>query len=213
MDQNTTICLIDDDDGLLRSMAFMFKSNHFNVKLYDGPKPFLEAYDADETMVIITDYRMPEMTGLELYRHLQLVGLWQPIIMLTAYADIQVCCEAMRAGMFHYVEKSTSTEHLLDQVRQAIKEMPDRQQRHLESKVLRQRLSSLTAREAAVFDRLVSGRSMKEIAAEFGTSFQTVAKQRQRMLDKLRLHNDVELVKALGQLEKAAHDKPVESTH
>jgi len=189
-----TVFLVDDDQGALDSLRFLVESDGLQVEAFSSARSFLERFDPAAPGCVVIDYRMPEMNGLELQEELCNRGAILPVIVVTAHGDVASCARAFRAGAIDYLEKPLKGPVLLERLHAAI--LRDAQQReHLSGcSDLQRQLATLTSREREVLDRLVEGRSLKQIAIEFGVSIQTAAKHRAKVLEKLNVANDIELV-------------------
>ena len=116
-----------------------------------------------------------------------------PLVIAACNASIHECAQAFRAGVADFVVKPLSVEEFEACLSRNLESSRTRHQAMMERLQLHQRLAKLTEREEAVARALVAGCSMKEIASNFGTSFQSVARHRQRILAKLEVENDVAL--------------------
>ena len=197
-DLNTqTVFLVDDDPGALRSLTFLIQSDGLAVESYQSPREFLAHFDLERSGCLVADVRMPELTGLDLQQLLRERGSQIPIIFLTAHGDLAACRRAFRDGAVDFLEKTQLDDQaLLDLIRTSLaRDVAVRKatRGHLDSTLL----SALTEREREVMDRLVAGRTVKQIATEFDVSIQTIAKHRGKLLEKLKVENDIELVRMI----------------
>jgi FixJ family two-component response regulator len=118
-----------------------------------------------------------------------------PVIVVTGYADVPVCTAAFRAGAFDFIEKPANHQLLLGRIQRAIQHDQVTRQAEAQSRRTADQFTCLTPREREVMDRIVAGRTLKQIAAELDVSLQTAAKHRARVLEKLGVHTDVELAR------------------
>jgi len=137
---------------------------------------------------------MPEMTGLEIQERLTQDGIELPIIFVTAHGDVPTCAQALKAGAIEFLEKPLDGKAFLDHVRKALTRgaTPERQGPVAEFAA---RMTQLTPRETGVLDLLISGRTLKEIAAVSNVTVQTIWKHRLAIYKKMGVENDVELVR------------------
>lgn len=198
MNRDATVFVVDDDPGALRSMCWLLESEGFSVEAYSSARGFLAAYDPDHPCCLVLDLRMPEVDGLELQKQLACRGAHAPIIFVSGHGDVPKCAEAMKAGAVDFLEKPADDQKILGLIHQALEK--DRRRRRLEAgrPEIAARIRRLTPREHETMLRMLDGGEIKEIAAGFGTSFQTVAKHRARVLAKMEVHNEAELVRLLG---------------
>lgn len=189
-----TVFLVDDDQGALDSLRFLVESDGLRVESFPSARSFLERFDPRSPGCVVIDYRMPDMNGLELLDELRSRGAILPVIVVTAHGDVASCARAFRAGAVDYLEKPLKGPLLLERLHAAIHRDRQKREQISGSSDFQRQLSTLTSREREVLARLVEGRSLKQIALEFGVSIQTAAKHRAKVLEKLSVGNDIELV-------------------
>jgi len=121
------IAIVDDDEVVLRAMVRMLVVHSFQARSYASAFEFLEALEGGGPDCLITDFRMNEMTGLELLRHLGSTGLRIPTIIMTAddNLDLQEQCEL--AGAISFLVKPVNGNTLLEAVRTAAGEKTNAQ--------------------------------------------------------------------------------------
>lgn len=193
-----TVFLVDDDPGALRSLSFLIQSDGLSVQSFQSPRAFLEQFDPEHSGCLVADVRMPEMTGLDLQQVLRAKGCQIPIIFLTAHGDLAACRRAFRDGAIDFLEKTQLDDQaLLDLIRTSLARDAAARKASQGQHDLEPALQLLTEREREVMNRLVAGRTVKQIATEFDVSIQTIAKHRTKMLEKLKVENDIELVRMI----------------
>jgi FixJ family two-component response regulator len=137
---------------------------------------------------------MPGLNGLELQECLAAYGCHRPIIFLTGNGDISKTVRAMKAGAVNFLTKPVDDRELLAAVEEALRvdaaERAAWSTRHSVS----ERLSTLTRRERQVFEQVVAGRLIKQIAAELGIVEKTIKVHRARVMRKMHAGSIVELV-------------------
>lgn len=187
-----TVYLIDDDPSVLKSLIFLCESSKLRCAAFSSAKAFLDFADSRPVLAgcIVTDFRMPEMNGIELFETLRKGRCSLPLIVVTAHGDVPMCSMAIRKGVFDFLAKPYPEDLLITRIEAALKADERRQ-------ILLKRVTKLTEREKEIMELLRAGKSMKEIAVDSGTSIQTISKHRQRLLDKLEVRNDVELARLL----------------
>ena len=202
MANEPTVFLVDDDPSARKSFQFLAESVGLRVESYKSALEFLEHYDPQTPGCLVLDVRMPRMSGLELQQKLLEAQLKLPIIFVSGHADISIASRAFRAGAFDFVEKPINDQELLDRIRQAIaKDAQSRaDQKHRDE--IRIRIRALTPREREVLDALVLGKAIKQVAGQFSVSVQTAAKHRARVLEKMGVNNEVELVYLVKSLQE-----------
>ena len=189
-----TVFLVDDDPSARKSFRFLAESVGLRVESYESALEFLKKYDASRPGCLVLDVRMPAMSGLELQQKLIEADIRLPIIFVSAHADIPIASRAFRSGAFDFVQKPVNNNELLERIQQAVeKDAHWRSMSEIDADIAG-RIDSLTPKEREVLDSLVQGKSIKQIASHFSVSIQTAAKHRARILDKMQVDNEVELV-------------------
>jgi len=189
--------VIDDDEAMRESLAFLLDVSGLTSRTYDSAAAFLEAFDGSgpDAGVIVTDVRMPEMSGLELVRRLKTREVALPIIMITGHGDVPLAVEAMKAGVVDFLEKPFDEEHLLAAIRAALAESRQSDEEQAERERIRRVLESLSPREHEVLDGVVAGKLNKVIAHELGISPRTVEVYRANVMSKTGARGLSELVR------------------
>lgn len=189
------IHLIDDDAAVRKSMSFLLKTADYAVETHELAKTYLELEPLGQCDCIITDVRMPEVSGLQLIRKIRASGLKVPIVVITGHGDVPIAVEAMKAGACDFLEKPFSNESLMRAIEGAIaaktSQPADNQQREEALK----KIESLTERERQVMRGVVSGASNKEVARTLGISPRTVDIYRANVMTKVRAESLPELVR------------------
>jgi two-component system, LuxR family, response regulator FixJ len=194
---HTQVHLIEDNTLLAESLCEVLNLEGLTVEHYVSPGDFLNRSLLANPCCIVTDYRMPEMNGFELFCEYRARGGWQPMLMMTAFAEIPLCTQALEAGMFAYLVKPFEAFLLLEKVTAAYYKSCTEFAAEQRKLALKTAFASLTPREVDVCERILAGRSLKEIAFSLGTTMQTVSKQRMSLWSKLEVGSDIELVKLI----------------
>ncbi|MFP5449640.1 MAG: response regulator FixJ [Alphaproteobacteria bacterium] len=190
----SVVHVIDDDEAMRDSLAFLLDTAGLKARTYDSAGQFLAAVDTAPAGVIVTDIRMPEMSGLELVRRLKSTGCAYPVIMITGHGDVPLAVEAMKAGVVDFLEKPFDEDSLLAAIRtaqhppEALSEDPERER-------VRAILDSLSPREHEVLDGVVEGKLNKVIAHELGISPRTVEVYRANVMSKTGARGLSELIR------------------
>jgi two-component system response regulator FixJ len=187
--------VIDDDEAVRDSLAFLLETADLAVKTYDSAIRFLEQTSPADAGCLITDIRMPEMTGLELVRRLNEQGSSLPVIVITGHGDVPLAVEAMRAGVVDFIEKPFNDEAILAALRRALDLSRDHAEAVAEQNAIAQRLAKLSGRERQVLDGLVAGQANKVIAMNLGISPRTVEVYRANLMTKMLASSLSELVR------------------
>lgn len=195
--------VIDDDPAVRDSLSFLLETAKLETRVYDSAIAFLEALPDVTSGCIVTDVRMPEMTGIELVRRLKAQGFTLPIIMITGHADVPLAVEAMKAGVADFIEKPFNDDILLAAIATALRSGEEGRRGAAEVAEITGRLTSLSGREREVLDGLVAGHANKVIAFDLGISPRTVEIYRANVMTKMKAASLSELVRMAMLAERA----------
>ena len=195
MPAETVVHVIDDDEAVRDSLAFLLETADLTVKTHDSALRFLDQVSGAMAGCVITDIRMPQMTGLELVHRLNALGLDLPVIVITGHADVPLAVEAMRAGVVDFIEKPFDDQTILAALKSALSRGHDQQARAAERGAIVQRLSSLSTRERQVLNGLVAGQSNKVVAQALAISPRTVEVYRANLMTKMNAESLSDLVR------------------
>ena len=189
------VLLVDDQPELRRLFQrTLTKAGHQVAVAENGRKAV--ALVADNTFdVVISDVRMPDMTGIELLQHLRGKGLRLPVIVITGHGDIPLAVEAMKCGALDFIEKPFAEESILRAVRAAEDRAKKIGRRSEEETEVASRLASLSERERQVLEGLVAGNANKVIAHELGISPRTVEVYRANVMTKMQARSLSDLIR------------------
>ncbi len=190
------IFVVDDDADVRDSVRALLESASFKVVTYASPAQFL-ADPAPKDGCLISDIRMPGMTGLELQEEIVRRQMALPVILITGHGDVAMAVRAMRAGAVNFLEKPFDDELLLANVRQALELGSKNRSRSAAGKAAKELLDQLTPREKSVLDKLVMGRANKVAAYELGISPRTVEIHRAHIMDKMNASSLSDLVRTV----------------
>ncbi|RYG01922.1 MAG: response regulator transcription factor FixJ [Caulobacteraceae bacterium] len=195
--------VIDDDPAVRDSLSFLLETASLETRVYDSAIAFLEALPEVTSGCVVTDVRMPEMTGIELVRRLKTQGFTLPIIMITGHADVPLAVEAMKAGVADFIEKPFNDDILLAAIATALRSGEEGRRGAAEVAEITGRLTSLSGREREVLDGLVAGHANKVIAFDLGISPRTVEIYRANVMTKMKAASLSELVRMAMLAERA----------
>lgn len=187
--------LIDDDEAVRNSLSFVLEMNDLPARTYGSALEFLAVADGVQTGCVVTDVRMPEMSGLELIRKLKERGVALPVIVITGHGDVPLAVEAMRAGVIDFIEKPFDDEVLLRSIRMALDAKAESDMHAQERHRFEQMLGTLSGREKEVLQGVVAGKMNKVIAYELGISQRTVEVYRANVMSKTHANGLSELVR------------------
>lgn len=198
---SSPVVYVVDDEPLIRTAVERLLSTvGLHTETFGEASSFLAEIDLDRNGCIVLDFRLPKMSGMEVYRQLHERGSTLPVIFLTGYADVPSAVRAMKAGAVDVLSKPIDSQALLDAIQQAI--LHDQQQR-LEREALRRlqhRAERLTGREREVMSLVVAGWPNRRIAEELGTTEKTVKVHRGNVMEKMEAQSLAELVRIVDRL-------------
>jgi two-component system, LuxR family, response regulator FixJ len=187
--------VIDDDEAMRDSLAFLLDTVSLSVRTYASAIQFLEHVDGLAPGCIVTDVRMPDMSGLELVRRLNERGAPHPVIVITGHGDVPLAVEAMKLGAMDFLEKPFEEETLLRAIRSALAVGGRSQEDLAEKRRLQSIFEALSPREQEVLQGVVEGKLNKTIAFELGISPRTVEVYRANVMSKTGARGLSELVR------------------
>ena len=192
--EKATVHVIDDDQAMRESLAFLLGTAGFDVQTHESATAFLEVASA-EAGCVITDIRMPGLSGLDLLRRMRELKLAVPVIVITGHGDVPLAVEAMKTGAMDFLEKPFDDEILLSSVRSALNRVDVDHKRLAERSEIEGRLATLSNRERDVLKGLVGGKANKQIAYDLGISPRTIEVYRANLMAKMQAASLSELVR------------------
>lgn len=197
MKQQINIDLVDDDAAVSDALRQYLLKRGFAVETFSRANELIKALSGDRPQpdCIVSDIRMPGMSGMDLQRWLVASRHPIPLILMTGYADIEVAVAAMKTGAVEFIEKPIDERRLVASIRQAVTEAQHRQA-HDDARVRQvARVNVLSDREREVFWLTSHGRTSREIGAELGISPRTVDIHRASVMEKTHCSTLAELIR------------------
>jgi two-component system response regulator FixJ len=195
MQPEPIIYVIDDDEAVRQSLEFLLKTAGIAVRGFESAKAFLDILPQVESGCVITDVRMPEITGIDLLRRVKETHPDLPVVVITGHGDIALAVEAMKIGAVDFLEKPFDDDHLLGAVRSALNQEADTAKRKAEVAEIHDKLAALSNRERQVLEGLVAGKANKNIAFDLGISPRTVEIYRANLMTKMTANSLSDLVR------------------
>lgn len=200
MDDRTHIALVDDDAAVSDALRVYLSHQGLRVSCFEAAEPFLAALPQEKFECIVSDVRMPGMSGLDLLRHLKAQGSDKPVILITGHGDIDMAVSAIKIGAFDFIEKPFDEKRLLAAIHAALDTGRQRDSQNEKIEELRTRFSSLSARQGQVMELAAAGLSNKEIAEQLNISPKTVENHRAWVMERMGARNLAELVRMAMQI-------------
>jgi two-component system response regulator FixJ len=195
MTANPLVHVIDDDEAARDSLQFLLQSHKIEVSTYESAKAFLDKLPAAGGGCIITDVRMPGISGVELLHRLKELHVEMPVIVITGHGDLPLAVEAMKLGAVEFLEKPFDDEVMISAVRSALGRWQQEARVQADKAEVMQRLASLSDRERQVLQGLLAGSPNKIIAHELDISPRTVEIYRANVMSKMKATSLSELVR------------------
>jgi len=187
--------VIDDDEAMRDSLAFLLGTVGLEVRTHESAAAFLDLVPKVKAGCVITDVRMPGVSGIDLLRRLRELKFGVPVIVITGHGDVPLAVEAMKIGAVDFLEKPFDDEALLAAVRSALNQFEQDSKRDAERRTIEGRLAALSNRERDVLDGLVGGRANKQIAFDLGISPRTIEIYRANLMTKMQAATLSDLVR------------------
>lgn len=190
-DARAHVLLVDDNEGFRESTTWLLEGEGFGVEAFaaaDGVLKRVAAPGLPRAACVVSDIRMPGMSGIELQAELNKRGCKLPLIFITGHGDIPLAVAAMRDGAADFIEKPFQPETLVQSIEGALRNAAAR---HASGTAL----DKLTQRERQVLELVVMAKPNKIIADILGISIKTVELHRAHVMSKLGAHNIQELIR------------------
>ena len=159
------VALIDDDAAVLDALRYYLARQTIRTSTFQAAKDFLEALDRHEQFdCVVSDVRMPGMSGLDLMKHLNERSYSGPVILITGHGDVDMAVGAIKNGAFDFIEKPFDEARLLTSIRQGAERMRQDKSEAAEIDDLQTRFDSLSARQREVMELAVAGLSCSDQA-------------------------------------------------
>jgi two-component system response regulator FixJ len=195
MTSDPLVHVIDDDEAARESLEFLLHSMNIRAQSYDSAKSFLAALPDLNGGCVITDVRMPEISGLDLLHRLRDLEVDVPVIVITGHGDLQLAVEAMKNGAVDFLEKPYDDAVLVASVRSALGRSQKQAGWQTERTRVLDRLAALSGRERQVLEGLIAGKPNKIIARQLDISPRTVEIYRAHVMTKMEAASLSDLVR------------------
>jgi two-component system response regulator FixJ len=211
MGTDAVVHVIDDDEAVRESLTFLLKTAGLAVRTYENATAFLHDDPKTKSGCIVTDVRMPDISGIDLLLRLKELNVILPVIVITGHGDVPLAVEAMKSGALDFLEKPFDDDALLNSVNAALHHQGADAKRVADRAEIIEKLATLSNRERQVLEGLVAGHPNKTIAFDHGISPRTVEIYRANLMSKMQAGSLSELVRMAlvgGMLEGEAKPGP-----
>jgi len=200
------VAVIDDDEAVRDSLSMVLSNHGFGVCSFASADAFLADLREDTLpSCVVSDVRMPGMTGLELQAALKNKWPMVPLVLITGHGDVSMAVSALKAGAHDFVEKPFSPDRLIDGIKSAIDQTEHKRNQDQEIVRLTARINELSERQRQVMDLAVKGLSNKEIALNLKISPRTVETYRAWVMEKTGARNIADLVRIAMRIQDSEH--------
>lgn len=189
------VYIIDDDESVRHSLEFLLDVAGIRVRSFSSADAFLNSSPPLAGACIVTDVRMPGMSGVGLAEELRSRAASIPVIVVTGHADVPLAIQAMKAGVADFIEKPFDDEVMLDAIRNALARHSNEETAVAERQVVLDLIGTLSPREREVMDGLVAGQANKAIAYDLEISARTVEVYRANVMMKMHAKTLSDLVR------------------
>ena len=193
--EDGTVFLIDDDPSVRDSLTLLLSLKGLRTQAFANAESFIDSYRPERSGCVLTDLRMPGMTGLELQAALRQRHIDLPVVVLTAHGDVPTARAALKNGAFDFIEKPVDDAMLLEVLRNALRVEHERRATATARSDTDRRMERLTEREREILALIAAGHPNRDVAAQLGISARTVEVHRARIMEKLECRSLAELIR------------------
>jgi two-component system response regulator DctR len=190
--------IVDDDEAMRDALNWLLRSREVKTAAWPSAESFLAKWHENLSGCLILDIRMPGMSGLELFDHLQARRCLMPVIFLTGHGDIPQAVAALKKGAYDFLEKPFDDNSLVDRVIAGLAADSARRSQQIQSDEISTRLAQLSPREHQVMQHILAGKFNKVIADEMQIAMRTVEVHRARIFEKMGVRSAVDLAQLLA---------------
>ena len=199
-----TVALIDDDAAVLDSLGKLLRNRDMAVECFTSADDFLKRSESMALTCVVSDIRMPGLSGLDLQAEMIKRGNMVPLILITGHGDIAMAVRAIKLGAFDFIEKPLDHHKLAESIHNAIASSNVKRSRDDEIASAVARAVALPRRQREVMHLVAKGLSNKEIALRLDISPRTVENYRAWVMEKMGAHKLADLVRMVVQMELVA---------
>ncbi|MGD2056495.1 MAG: response regulator [Gammaproteobacteria bacterium] len=192
--QKIAVYLVDDDTEVCRSLGLLLEREGYRTREFHSAESLLDAIDHSAYGVIVIDYYLNGLSGLELQVELANRDIDWPIIFISGRGDIKTSVMALKKGAVDFLVKPFDGKELLASVEEAFRLAKSCYKHHMDQLAIESRCEQLTLREKEVMEYIVAGVSNRNLAKHLGVSTRTIEAHRSKMMKKMAANSLPELV-------------------
>jgi FixJ family two-component response regulator len=189
-----TVFVVEREDDLRARLSRYLSDSGFAVRGFSSAESFLETLPIKGPACVVVDQHLPGLSGPDLQRQL-LDNPTLAMVFITDSGDVSTVVQAMRDGAVDFLMKPIEAEQLIAAVTRGLQKGTRAESKRQVRDTFLSRVEMLTARERQVAQRLVAGRSNKQIASELGTTEKTAKVHRGHVMAKLQVGSVAELIR------------------
>ena len=199
------VVVVDDDPSVRQSVHTLLKREGYRVSVYDSADAFLQNLEFHTPTVLLTDVRMPGMSGVDLQARLKALGHDLPMVFVSGESRQEEIIAAMKHGAIDFLLKPFTAQAMLDALQRAMHVASDRLAQANKANQVSELLKRLTPRELKVCHWMVRGYSNQQISAVDGAAAATIKLHRSRVMEKMQANTLPDLIEMLTGIELSAH--------
>lgn len=195
--KSDVVYIVDDDDAVRGSLAWLLEGNGFKVSVHENGERFLKALegaDRSTPICVLLDLNLPGMSGLEVQAKLARKYPAIPVAFITGFGQIATAVKALQQGAVDFIEKPFDEKKLIELVNKMLNQAFAKIKEVDELKAVVDNFKKLTPREKQVLDCIVGGKINKAIAEFLGISIKTVEAHRASVMEKLGVSRPAGLI-------------------
>lgn len=187
--------IVDDEEPVRKSLAFLLTMAGFTVRVHESATGFLAEAPGMTDGCLVTDLRMPDMSGVDLLTRLGAANSLMPAIVISGHGDVPMAVAAMKAGALDFIEKPFEDAVLIGAIERAAERINGISTASDDTSLVLSRLEQLSERERQVLSGVVAGQPNKAIAFDLNISPRTVEVHRANVMLKMQAKSLPELVR------------------
>lgn len=191
-----SLYIVDDEEPVLESMAFMLESYGYEVETFSSGIDFLNEVNLSAPGCVLLDSRMPDMRGQDIHQMMNEKLSPISVIYLTGHGDIPMAVDALKDGALDFFQKPVDGNALV----MAVDDAMAQSLKNGEKLGAKQVLQSLTKREREVLGLVVKGMKNQEMADLLCVSLRTIEVHRSNVMKKLEAESLAVLIRKVGHL-------------
>jgi len=189
------VFVVDDNPAVRKSLGRLLALAGYRVEEFASARDFLTRGSPEGPCCLVLDVRMPGLTGIELQETLAAAKRRMSIVFVTGHVDVPTSVNAMKRGAVDLLTKPIDRQALLAAIARAMAKDAASLSEELRVAEIRQRIGTLTIREAQVFALVVTGMLNKQMASVLGVGLKTIKVHRAKVMAKMRARSMAELVR------------------